>query len=352
MTADAMTADGCVVLFAPIVSDAEALAGVVESTAHRALVCRTREDFEAALAERPLCAIVSEEGAGPETGRAIESILAEEPGWSTLPLIFAVRAPDNPPPACRVLMERRPAASLVILQRPVPPATLRGVLDAQVQLRQRQFETAGLLERLARDEQYQRFLLSELRHRTGNILGILQATVRLTAMQHDDIDSFSASLVTRLQAVAAANEHLASVEGDGKIALHDLLMRHTAGYRISDDQVILDGPEVLLEGSLSFDLALMVHEMATNAAKYGAFTRDAGQVCVSWEKTEEKLSLVWTERGGPPVTPPETQSFGTRMIQANARKHKGVSDLDFAPEGLVWRLEVALTPAAAARRDG
>jgi two-component sensor histidine kinase len=100
-------------------------------------------------------------------------------------------------------------------------------------------------------------------------------------------------------------------------------------------------------------LALVLHELATNAAKYGALSAEGGTVAIDWEITGQaealRLKLRWTERGGPPVTAPSRQGFGSRLIQASFAGAGGSATVDYAPAGLVCIIDVAVTkPAIAA----
>ncbi|MCX7365221.1 MAG: hypothetical protein NTV97_25790, partial [Alphaproteobacteria bacterium] len=106
-------------------------------------------------------------------------------------------------------------------------------------------------------------------------------------------------------------------------------------------RVVAEGPSVQLKRNAARSVGLALHELATNAAKYGALSNNDGQVRVEWRLDDEaggtRLGIVWTERGGPPVTPPQRQGFGhtvtARMIEGALG---GKARIDFAPEGVVW----------------
>ena len=114
-----------------------------------------------------------------------------------------------------------------------------------------------------------------------------------------------------------------------------------------DGRVVLDGEDFLLNPEVALALSLIVHELTTNAIKYGALSNDRGQVQVVWKVAAgdecDVLSLTWRERGGPPVQPPEREGFGTRLIRAGISSKRGKRvDLRFEPSGLVCELEAML----------
>jgi two-component sensor histidine kinase len=106
----------------------------------------------------------------------------------------------------------------------------------------------------------------------------------------------------------------------------------------------IDGPTVMLKPELAQTIAVALHELATNAAKYGALSTDTGRVCVEWSCTadaDEQLVLRWTEAGGPPVNPPTRKGFGTHVLETMIRRHeRGEMHLEWHAEGLVC--EIAL----------
>jgi two-component sensor histidine kinase len=102
------------------------------------------------------------------------------------------------------------------------------------------------------------------------------------------------------------------------------------------------GPDCLLSPKLALTLALLVHELATNAAKYGSFSNSAGRVSVDWSLSDARLNLEWRETGGPPVVPPNHRGFGTRLFLRALDQFQGKVEATFAPAGLVCKLDVPL----------
>ena len=340
-----------VLVYAPLAGDADALGEAVETHGLTPRICRSREDFTEALEEEPLCAIITEEGAQTLTLEAMHPALAEAPSWSTVPLVVLVTDAGRPPRICADLLNRTPPAAAVVLQRPVRPTALRLVLENQAQLRRRQFETGELLKRVEQSERRQRFLLSELRHRTYNMLSIIQAKIYMTADHHESVESFASALLGRIQSLADTHRRLMETNGNS-MNLRPLLSHQVEPYRTSEEQLELDGPEISLKEQFAFDLSLIAHELATNAAKYGALSVEAGRVKVTWTTEDGALTLHWTESDGPPLARPSRSSFGTQMIEQLPARYEGESTLDFRPDGLVWTLRIPLEEVLEASARG
>lgn len=325
---------------APLGNDAEALADQVERTGEKAVICPTVRSLEAALEahgpEAALLCLVSQEGAGPETGAVLGRAFAYEPSWSRLPLIFLVSSVARPPPAVRALDRKEHAPPFLVLERPCRPDILRHAIETQAEGRRRQFDTRGLLERLHGEEERSRFLLDELRHRTRNSLAVLQALFSMSVRRAGTVEELAASFGARLHSLSEAHTRL-SGEGDAERPLDTLLSEHVVPYAHSEAQVSLCGPATIVHGQMSFDLAMVVHELATNAAKYGALSRPEGRVEVAWDPEPEtgSLRLVWREMGGPTVTPPEETGLGSQVVRRFPSRRPS-AEVRFESEGLVW----------------
>ncbi|MCW2306620.1 sensor histidine kinase [Rhodobium gokarnense] len=192
-------------------------------------------------------------------------------------------------------------------------------------------------------EQKTRLLLRELNHRVKNTLAILQSLASQTLRRSDSAADFTMSFSGRLQAIAAAHTLLSDQEW-GDVGVFALLRGQMAPYAVSlDEDVVIHGDDVALGPDEALGLGLVIHELATNAAKYGALSVDGGTVdiAVSAEAKKAGTDVVidWTEKGGPTVSPPTRQGFGTTLITRSLDKIVG-SDvaLDFAPGGLRVRM--------------
>jgi two-component sensor histidine kinase len=198
---------------------------------------------------------------------------------------------------------------------------------------------------IARGEMLHDLLIEELNHRVKNTLAILQAIAVQTfrTASRAEREKFEG----RLGALAEAHNLLSSEKWRGS-GLQDVVDRVLQPYSLNNpDRIRMSGPKVPLSPRLAVVLSMIVHEIATNAAKYGALSNDTGIVTLDWEVLADdgkpKLRLTWTETGGPPVVAPVQRGFGSRMIERSARDQLGgEATVDFLPRGVVYAVTCAL----------
>lgn len=212
--------------------------------------------------------------------------------------------------------------------------------------------TRAALARLRAEEQ-QELLNRELSHRMKNLLAMVQSIATQTMRTASDVDMAKEVLAGRLIALGQA---------------HDLLMGGALGstlvgpvvrgaLKLHEDRpgrFRLEGPDIEIGAKPALSLALMLHELATNASKYGALSHEAGWVAIRWDvvddATEPQLAFSWREIGGPPVTPPSRKGFGTRFIERGlAGQVGGVIALAYPPSGVTCAITA---PLAAFQADG
>jgi PAS domain S-box-containing protein len=190
-----------------------------------------------------------------------------------------------------------------------------------------------------RSEAQIRVLAREAEHRAKNVLATVQATVHLS--HGDTPDGLKEAIEGRIQALA--NVHRLFVETRWTGAnLHSLAKDELAAYWQGwERRVQLDGPDILLEPSAAQAIAVSLHELATNAAKYGALSVADGHVEVSWSRTADGIVLRWTETGGPPAKPPTRKGFGTRVMDGMIRgQMKGDMRFEWRAEGLACEIAI------------
>ncbi len=198
---------------------------------------------------------------------------------------------------------------------------------------------------IARGEMLHDLLIEELNHRVKNTLAIMQsiATQTFRSASRAEREKFEG----RLGALAEAHNLLSTEKWQGS-ELADVIGRVLQPYLLNNpERVRMFGPVVPLSPRLAVVLSMILHEIATNAAKYGALSNDTGTVVLDWELVEEstgrQLRLIWTEAGGPPVTAPVQRGFGSRLIERSARDQLGgEATVDFLPRGVVYTLTCAL----------
>jgi PAS domain S-box-containing protein len=197
------------------------------------------------------------------------------------------------------------------------------------------------------EEDRRRALMAELDHRVKNVLAAVQALAVQTAKRTTSLDSFLATFAGRLKSMASANELLTAARWRGAAVGH-LAAAELGG--IAPGQTRWDGPELFLTPRAANALSLALHELATNAVKYGALSTESGRVEVRWARTPEGgFELIWTETGGPPVVVPTHKGFGSTLLdQVTGRELMGDAAVEYRRAGVTARLRAG--PAAVVSR--
>ena len=195
---------------------------------------------------------------------------------------------------------------------------------------------------LRRHEQRLQFLMRELAHRTKNTLTLAIAIARQSMNRASDYREFQESFARRLIALGASLDLLVKSEWRG-IDLGELVSAQLMPFvEVGSGRLTLGGPSVRLNADACQQIGMALHELATNATKYGALSTPEGRIEVSWEHTPDGgLRIVWQERDGPRVTPPAEQGFGRILIETAVGSTLGAAvEVDFAPDGLRWQIEL------------
>ncbi|MFZ0852859.1 MAG: PAS domain S-box protein, partial [Hyphomicrobiaceae bacterium] len=210
-----------------------------------------------------------------------------------------------------------------------------------------------------RVEEQQRRLVAELDHRVKNVLSTVSAIAAHTKDASSSMDDFVAALDRRIRSMASTHELLSRSRWQG-IPLRELLRRELAPYT-SNSNTCIEGPEVVLGPEASQTIAPVLHELTTNAAKYGALSKREGRVSVRWHCAPNRhapgpLTIEWLETGGPPVKAPSNSGYGRSVItELVSYELGGTARLLFSPEGIRCRLNIPATwlaPAATEQENG
>jgi PAS domain S-box-containing protein len=199
---------------------------------------------------------------------------------------------------------------------------------------------------LKASEQRQRLLFDELNHRVKNTLAIVQSLALQTLRSSPEPQAFSKAFGERLQSLSRAHDLLAQSAWQGAPlgrlveAILEPFGAHGGG---KGGRVETTGTAVDLPANVTITLALMLNELATNAAKYGALSGSTGRIAISWTVQANGgkalgVELVWREQDGPPIVPPQHRGFGSRLLAASAQQIQGAFDMEFAATGLIARL--------------
>ena len=193
-----------------------------------------------------------------------------------------------------------------------------------------------------------RLMINELNHRVKNSLATVQAIAAQTLRRDDVPASVREALLDRLLALSKAHDVLTDESWSGA-SLHEMAQQAAEPYDVTGARSRFDihGPPVNLPPKRAIAMALAFHELATNAAKYGALSAPGGRVQIGWTTVEgpdgPRLNLSWTESGGPPVKPPRHTGFGTRLIQRGlASELHGTIEVDYRETGVVCAIDADL----------
>ena len=192
-----------------------------------------------------------------------------------------------------------------------------------IALQQRQ-----IAKRLVQEEEYRKLVVDELQHRLKNKMSTIHAVLHQVLQDHPEI---WASIDPRIRALSATDDLIARVEGRG-CDIKDLLISELGPY--GHVRFTLNGNPLFLPDKLAVSLALLFHELATNAGKYGAFSSPRGLLQVSWVVSEDRLNIAWDETEGPTIETIGNPGFGTRLMQSVLRPFDGKAEISFLRTGV------------------
>ena len=194
-----------------------------------------------------------------------------------------------------------------------------------------------LTKRLEDEQKFRELAVEELAHRLKNKVATIQSIVSLRLREDPRARDEIAKCLGSLR---ATDDLIIAAQGQGA-RLGDILSAELRPYDAA--RISIDGPEILLPPKLALMMALLIHELATNAAKYGALSHSAGKISVCWSHSDPWLNLEWRESGGPPITIPNHRGFGTRLFLRALEQFGGKVEAAFAQTGLVCKLSVPLS---------
>ena len=200
------------------------------------------------------------------------------------------------------------------------------------------------ITRYKKQEAHIRLLMRELTHRSKNLLAVIEAIMRQTMNNATSLEDFGARFSARVQAMAGSHDLLVRDDWQGA-SLRELVHSQLGHYTdLVGSQIVLSGEELRIVPDAAQHIGMALHELATNAAKYGALSLASGKVAIVWSVAPDAegvpvCHLGWEESGGPPVAPPTRRGFGRIVIERTvARAVRGQVRIDFAPTGLKWHL--------------
>ena len=183
-------------------------------------------------------------------------------------------------------------------------------------------------KRLIQEEAYRKLIVDELQHRLKNKLSTIHAVLHQVLQDQPQI---WASIDRRMRALSATDDLIAKVDGRG-CDIKDLLLSELGPY--GHVRFALNGDRLFLPAKLAVSLALLFHELATNAGKYGAFSSARGLLQVSWSVTDDRLKIVWDENEGPPVEAIGAAGFGSKLLKSALKPFDGNTEIAYLKTGI------------------
>ena len=193
-----------------------------------------------------------------------------------------------------------------------------------------------LTKRLEDEEKFRKMTVEELAHRLKNKIATIQSIISL---QLRDSPQTRDAIIGRLIALSATDDLIMETQGQGA-RLRQIIAAELGPYEAS--RIAVEGPVILLSPKLATTMALLVHELTTNSAKYGALSSATGQVAIRWSLSGTRLNLEWRESDGPIVATPVHRGFGTRLLSGALEPFGGTVETTFEPTGLICRLSATL----------
>ncbi|QFU18117.1 sensor histidine kinase [Microvirga thermotolerans] len=341
-----MERDAPALILAPLGRDATVAAGILDQAGIASTACPNLGALTQELAHAG-CAVVAEEALTHADLTPLADWIGRQPPWSDFPFILLTLRGGSASINLTQLL-----GNVTVLERPFHPSVLVNAVRSALRARRRQREAEAYLEERKRSEEHQALLIRELHHRVKNTLATVLALLRATAGSATTVEDFKKVFADRV--LALSRTHSLLVDSSWRTAaLADILRSELAPYdEDASERVHLAGPEVELSADLAVPVGMAVHELTTNAAKYGALAVPEGRLEVAWHisgaGSDCVLTLCWTERHGPPVDQPSRTGFGSKLIrQVLQHQCKAALRFDFNRDGLSFFMELPLpaTPA-------
>ena len=300
-------------ILAPLRKDSDYLAELLSKNSIETEICEDADCLEAALRDPPGLLVATHEALNESILECVAAHLREQPDWSELPIVVLLDKATRPAKLHGLLDARWPRSRLVFYHRPVATLELLSGIQSLILARHRQRDVRDHLEREVE-------LRRELNHRVKNILASVLSILHLTRRSADSVDQMTRDFEGRLTALAEVHSAVIRAGGDS-VELAAVVDTTLAPYRnaAENDRVSAIGPPLTITRDAGTALALSLHELVTNALKYGALSVAGGTVKLRWSISagaHPQFKLEWIERGGPPLQAPTRTGYGTRYLRA------------------------------------
>jgi two-component sensor histidine kinase len=333
--------DGPVLILATTGRDASVAMSILNEIDIGTHVCAGLDELIDGL-DKSCCAIVTEETLRQTDRQRLAKWVESQPPWSDFP--FVLLAMRGYPPDQRLT---NLLGNVSILERPFHPSTLVSATRSAVRARKRQREAEAYLEERQRTAERQSLLIRELHHRVKNTLATVQALLGATKRSSSSMDEFYESFAARIVSLART-QTLLTEDYWQTASLREILESELEPYGDGNgERIRLEGPDAVVTADLAVPTGMAIHELTTNALKYGSLSVPTGRIRVEWdirgEGQEKVLFFEWRESHGPNVSPPERTGFGTMLLErVLATQCDARIENIFDPAGLIFRMEAPL----------
>jgi len=356
MTAARSAGSERALVLAPLGRDASVAAAILREAKIESVTCPDLASLRLELEVGAGVALIVEEVLHEQDYGDLARWVEAQPPWSDLPVIVLAQRGGG--------LERNPSAGRFIaalgnvsfLERPFHPTTLVSIVKTALRGRRRQYEARDRMDvlraavrRQQQDQAHLRLLLNELNHRVKNTLATVQSIVTQTLRSADISTRTRDILTSRIVALSKAHDVLTNEQWSGA-DLGEIAAQAAAPFRLGlgEGRIVMRGPPVRVEPKTAIAMALALHELATNAVKYGALSGEEGRIDFSWRVSgrgaSRELKAVWREIDGPRVTPPTRAGFGTRLIERGlAADLNGEVNITYPVDGVVCTIRARLT---------
>ncbi|RYG57998.1 MAG: sensor histidine kinase [Alphaproteobacteria bacterium] len=334
-----------VVVYAPYARDGDSIVRLLTTHGHNAVTVTSLPTLVDHLNDDLGAVLMTEEALVQADWTVLLKAVSDQPSWSSYPFILLIgqhRSAGQTEAVYRLFPPE--VANVMVLERPMSSTALLSALRWAVGGRRRQFVTRDHLSTLERNARHQKLLTRELAHRVKNTIAMLQSIVTQTMRHHSEMEPVRDLIIARFSALSRTHDLLL----DTNFASADFPELVHRTLAVHDRRFEAEGPSIEISPQAALSFALVLHELATNAIKYGAFSEDAasGRVKLSWsinaDSTPKSFEFSWIERGGPQVAAPERSGFGSRLIRTTLGALGSVETL-YPPEGLEIRFSGSLT---------
>lgn len=320
-----------VLVLAPYRRDADYLGRLLVEHDIQVRICSGGEVLADHLAVAPGVLVATHEALTPGALAAVANHLSQQPSWSELPIVILLDRASKPERVRAELARAWPRSRLIFYQRPVTAVELVSGVQSALLARLRQRDVR---DHIAQETELRR----ELNHRVKNILASVISIFEMTRRGATSLDAFTDDFRGRLRALEKVHSAVFHA-AQGAVSIDDIATLTFEPYRlVGQERISFSGPLINLGRESGTTLALCLHELTTNAIKYGALSQPEGRVTLRWsviDGVEPELALEWKESEGPRVNEPVQAGYGTRYVRSALAAIFGRLPLiSFEPDGL------------------